>query len=573
MRNSLLLSLSLSLACGLAAQSPLSTGLAANNQGNNGGGLYFDLQINTTVTLTQIDSWVGTNGLTAGNLALELWLGPTTYVGNVTNAALWTAVETATATNYVPNATVYQLLSFTFNNPVTLGPGNYGVALKSQSIAPAGTQVWNHGYVNGLTCTSTSIPGSCSNTVHSNAEMTIRGGAAQNAFLSGGIFTPRMWGGNLHYTNGGTPISIAAWENYGDGCNKGRTSFHELFPNPIGWDLSGQTGVPTTGTITLGLGSGYTVTSGGSPFTPPSATAAQAVLTSGNETFLASTVLGAPLTVPILYPDGTAIGFADDLEICTDGYVTPILNAAPVSNPRAAPTVAGLYSGEPRWAPYWKDIDPFTMGNITVEITAANDLVVSWNGVADPTGATTPYSFQIAFLATGSVEYRYDGNNPAGGGGSYPILVGYSTGHNALDNEMDLSLALTAGFQTSIADSQELTQIMSARPRLGTTPNFVAEHAPAGTAFGISLMSFVQLNPGVSLSPFGAPGCFQYMGAEVTQAIFVINNGSFVQPFPIPSNIAFNGTIVLSQSACLTPGANQLGALFSNGTRMLIGSL
>ena len=98
--------------------------------------------------------------------------------------------------------------------------------------------------------------------------------------------------------------------------------------------------------------------------------------------------------------------------------MTPILNAAPVSNPRAAPTVAGLYSGEPRWAPYWKDIDPFTMGNITVEITAANDLVVSWNGVADPTGATTPYSFQIAFLATGSVEYRYDGNNPAGGGGS-----------------------------------------------------------------------------------------------------------------------------------------------------------
>lgn len=328
---------SLAMAGGLLAQSPLNTNLLAGNQGNNGGGLYFDMTITSTITLTQIDTWVGTNGLTAGVLELELWLGPSTYVGNVTNAALWTPVGTARTPNYVPNAAAYQLYPFTMTTPVTLGPGTYGVALKSQSAAPVGTQIWNHGYTNGVTCTSTSIPGSCTNTLFSNNEITIRGGAAQNAFLSGGVFQPRMWAGALHYTLGGTPIAIAAWENFGDGCNKARTSFHELFPNPIGWDLSGQAANPGAATMTLNLGSGYTVTSGGTPFTAPSPTASIATLTDGNALIRASTILGGPLPIPILYPDGTSLGFADDLEICADGYITPILSAAPVSNPRAAP--------------------------------------------------------------------------------------------------------------------------------------------------------------------------------------------------------------------------------------------
>lgn len=569
-----LLFASLALAGGLLAQSPLSTGLTANNQGNNGGGLYFNMTITNTLTITQIDSWVGTNGTAAGALALEMWLGPSTYVGNVTNASLWTAVGTATAPAYTPNAAAYQLLSFTMNAPVTLGPGTYGVALKSQSTAPVGTVNWNHAYTNGVTCTSTSIPGSCSNTLHSNADLQIRGGAAQNAFLSGGVFQPRMWGGAIHYTLGGTPVAIAAWENYGDGCNKGRTSFHELFPNPIGWDLSGQTGVPTGGNITLALGAGYTVSAGTTPYTPPSPTASIAPLTSGQENILASTILGGPLTVPILYPDGTTLGFASDLEISTEGYITPIVASNPVSNPVAGPTVAGFYTGAARWAPYWKNLDPFTLGNITCEIDAANNLTVSWNGVADPTGATTTYSFQVVFLNNGNVEYRYDGNNPAAGGGTYPILVGYTAGTNQLQNEADLSLRLAGGgFQCAFQDSQELTQVMTARPRLGTTPSFQANNAPAGTLFGISLMDFVGLPNGVSLTPFGAPGCNQYQGGSVTQAVFVVQNGSFLQPFPIPNTIAYNGIQVYSQSACFTPGVNALGALFSNGTRMLIGSL
>lgn len=572
-----LLFTSLALAGGLLAQSPLNTALTPNNQGNNGGGLYFDMTINTTITITQIDSWVGTNGLTAGALALEMWLGPSTYVGNVQNPALWTPVGTATAPTYTPNATVYQRLAFTMNTPVTLGPGTYGVALKSQSAAPVGTVVWNHGYTNGVTCSSTSIPGSCTNTLFSNNEITIRGGAAQNAFLSGGVFQPRMWAGSISYTLGGTPVAIAAWENFGDGCNKARTSFHELFPNPIGWDLSGQTANPSPATMTLNLGSGYTVTSGGTLFTPPSPTASVATLTSGNETILASTILGGPLPVPILFPDGTSLGFADDLEICTEGYITPILSSAPVSNPRALPTVAGFYAGAPRWVPYWKDLDPTAMGNITVELDAQNNLIVSWNGVGDPNNSATapfhvPFSFQVAFLSTGSVEYRYD-TNPAVGGGQFPILVGYTPGGNKLANELDISIELGSGFATALQDSQELTQEMSARPRLGTTPNFVASNAPVGTLFGISLMSFNQINPGFSLAAFGAPGCFQYQGAQVSQTIFVIQNGQFQQPFPIPNNLAFNGLSVYSQSACFTPGANALGALFSNATRMLIGSL
>jgi len=214
MRTPLLVSFVLS--SGLLAQSPLQTNLTPINQGNLGGGLYFDMDVHSTVSITRIESWAGTLGTTAGQAELELWLGPTSYVGNLGGPGMWSHVATATATGYLGNAT-NQLLQFDFATPVALGPGSYGVALRSQSVATPTSVEWNHAYTNGLSCTGTG-PGTCTNTLFSTLELTVRGGAAQNTFFAGPIFQPRMWAGSLHYTSGGAALTLASWQGFGTGC-------------------------------------------------------------------------------------------------------------------------------------------------------------------------------------------------------------------------------------------------------------------------------------------------------------------------------------------------------------------
>jgi hypothetical protein len=206
------------LGAAATAQSPLQTNLTPLNQGNAGGGLYFDLEVRSPVSITRIDTWVGNIGTVPGSLVLELWLGPATYFGNLTNQAAWAPAATAAANGYVPNPPNYQLLQFDFATPVVLAPGLYGIALKSQPLSGPALAPWNHAYSNGTQCSSTTIPGSCQNTVHASAELTVRGGAAQNTFLTGLAFTPRIWSGNLHYTNGGAPVTLAAATTFGTGC-------------------------------------------------------------------------------------------------------------------------------------------------------------------------------------------------------------------------------------------------------------------------------------------------------------------------------------------------------------------
>ncbi len=547
------------LASAALAQSPLNTNTGANNQGNAGNGLYFDLQITSTVTITQLETAIGdTTYITAaGNALMEIWLGPSTYLGNVTNASLWTPVATANAPIAVGTAGIYPQTVFTLATPLCLGPGNYGVALKSSALTSGGNVAWNLGYHNGAGCTSTTIPGSCPNSLFTNSQMTFRGGAAQNAFLTGSIFTPRVFNGQFIYTLGGTPVAVAGWEKYGIGCNRSRTSFHEIFPNPGSTDISNTT-------VTMGVGPTSAVTVGGTAFTAPSGTATTITFPTSDANVLATTVLGGPLPVPILYNQGGSLQLATDLEINADGYISPV----PSSVLWGAPLTTTFYSSGPRWCPHWKNMDVIGGGNITMEVEASGALVVSWNGVKDTGAANTGVStFQIAFLANGSVEYRY-GAISVGGGGTYPVIIGWSQGANAMVNEVDIS---TVNFVTGLSDNAEMSQIMTARPRLGTTPSFVADNL-SGAPFGVSMLDFVQDN--TSLASFGAPSCTRYNTWAVAQIVFPSGSpATITQSFPIPNSTAFNGLLVYSQMAAFAPTQNQLGIIFSDGVRMFMGSL
>lgn len=541
----------------LLAQSPLTTLAVGGNQGNVGGGIYFDLTVNTTVTFNQIDFRIGDEATGAG--VLEIYLGPTTYLGNVMDPSLWTLVATTQTVTPIVTTTV----SAPLQTPFALGPGQYGVALRAGAT-------FDHGYTNGTGCTSTTIPGSCTNSVFSNAELMIQAGAAQNAFLTGGVFTPRVWNGALHYTLGGTPIAVGAQEQYGDGCYGFYTSYYEFFPNPGSIDVANSSILHTFNGTTYDVGSGAT------PYTPPTAT--PVVLVSGNSSFLATAALGGPLPFPVLRPDGAGgVVVANDLEIYTDGYIVPLASSTPTGiADDPTPTVNEFLNAPTmRWAPHWKNMDPASLGNMTVEVEATTGaLVVSWNMVADPNLTTTTSTFQVAFYPNSNVEYRYQ-NMSVAGGGSFPMLIGLTHGNGALDRQRDLSLAVPAGFSTQATDNTPLDLILSARPVLGTNPNFVVSGYDAATTVGARILSFTQFDPGISLAPLGMPGCFQFVGLDSTAVVF-LSPGQTTFPFiagGIPNNPVFNGVLIFGQAASFTSGFNPLGVITSNGLRMTLGSL
>src|SRR5262252_336231 len=145
-----------------AAQSPLTTLFqTGSNQGNAGGGIYFDLTVAVAVTLQQIDVNTGSSTPPGRNGTFEVWLGPSTWQGNVADAQLWVQVAQAsvtTAANGTPTPGVLQ-------PPLPLGPGRYGVALRAVGF--------NWGY--------SGVPPAAAS--YANAELQLAVGGAQNTFL------------------------------------------------------------------------------------------------------------------------------------------------------------------------------------------------------------------------------------------------------------------------------------------------------------------------------------------------------------------------------------------------------
>jgi hypothetical protein len=510
------------------AQSPLTTTFTGANLGNAGGAIFFDLTINTTVTIHQIDFNSASAAGTAGSL--NVYLGPPTWVGNTANSALWTLIASGTCTT----AGVGLPTPCSLTSPFALGPGTYGVGLVASSTI-------QHGYTTGAVSASTS-------------EMSLVGGGAQNTPWSTTLFQPRGFNGSIYYTLGGTPIAVASQSPYGSGCYGYYTSFYEFFPNTsAGFDLSNSA-------MTLSLnGPAYNVTSGGGAFVTPTSPD----LAPGNDGISVQ-----PLTFPILYPAGGTIQVATQLEICSNGYVSP----AGTNGTTATPAVAAFLGGAPRWC-NWHDFDPSQAGaSVHFDVDTANAAYyVTWMNCPDfnITGSQLS-TWQLALFASGNVEFRWQTMSLSGGGG-WPTLVGWTPGGGALDaGNRDLSA--TFPFSTQPVDNAPLLLDMSGRPLLGTSPNMVTGQIPTGTALGAVIFSFTQHDPGLSLAPFGMAGCSQFVGLDTT-VIAPMAAPSANLAFAIPSTTTLNGVLIYAQSATFSPGLNPLGVITSNGLRMRVGSL
>jgi hypothetical protein len=536
---------SLVLAATVSAQSPLVTLSSATNEGNVGGAIYFDLQINTTVTLTRIDFLCGTLTV-AGTGALDVYLGPTTYLNNLNGLAPWLLVGSAGNVPVAPSTMATGVL----DTPFALGPGNYGVALKANNF--------NHRYANG---TGTSVPGSGTNQTFATAEMVLRAGATQNTFLTGAIFTPRVFAGAIHYTLGGTPISTAAWEPFGSGCYSWYHSFYEMFDNPaLGYDLGNNSGGTNSLTLSF-MGGGYLVApfnTHGAFFAP---TAAATDLHLGND---AVATIALPWSMPYPAPGGARS--TTQLEVCSNGFVSP----AGTNGAGPIPSPAQFLIGEPRWC-NWFDFDPASGGRVTSEVDPGGQSVyVTWEDVPDAGLPSSRNTWQLKFAHSGTVEFRWRRMGHALGGIS-PALVGWTPGGGVLDpGSSDLSLA--AAFATGPTDHPALALALSARPRVGSSPNLVTENIPLGTPIGAVVLSTARYDPGLPLTGIRMPGCTQYvdLGAAAT-LLFFPTAASVNVTLPIPTNAAFSGLEFFAQSASCSSGYNALGVLSSQGVRLRLG--
>ena len=568
MRN-LTITAMLALATPAFAQS-LSTLTGGVNQGNIGGGMYFDLTVNTTVTLTSLSFLTGANTVAGTNAFVDVYLGPNTYLNNVTNAGLWTKVgSTAPATviagSQMVTANIVPVPQIT---AVTIAPGTYGIALKSNNH--------NHGYTNGVTCTSVTLPGSCANSLFSNAQLTIRGGAAQNVFLTGGVFAPRIFNGTLTYTLGGTPITFAVRQPYGNGCYLKTRSFYEFWPSSTTVDVAN-----TSMRLTYdGANNRYNPIFGGTtaPIAPVSPSLGH--LDDNNITV---PLLNAQ---PIIFAGVGGPGIVvTSVEMSSNGYI----NLTGTNAATANPSVAAFLTGTPRVGT-WHDYDP-SGASYTPAATGATtnydyDLasgshVFTWFNCPDSfrtIGVVANRStFQMAFFANGDIEFRW--GSMVLGGGQYPTLIGFTNGGSAVDpGSRDLTASFP--FSTDSIDQAALKLVGDVNPVLGQTVQLTTS-GETGMNIGLCFVTLSDLpgfSPvGLDLGILGAGGCVA--NVDINQGVGNVNSNlglpgvSMVVPFPIPAGPpSILGLSFFCQSAWLDSTQNAAGLLTSNALRLKVGS-
>ncbi|MCB9891449.1 MAG: hypothetical protein H6833_07370 [Planctomycetes bacterium] len=176
-RTSLVPLLLACLAPAAPAQLALTTLFAANNGGDPGGAVYFDLEVKVKTTLQALECNFGE---AAGvGVGLEVYATNDTRVGKEGDPAFWdlVGIDDGMAVTAGPDVPTRIDLA----RPINMKPGRYGVALVAVGAS--------HAYTNG----------NGTNQNHEDGFLRIEAGAAGNAPFQGGGFSPRVWNGTFIY--------------------------------------------------------------------------------------------------------------------------------------------------------------------------------------------------------------------------------------------------------------------------------------------------------------------------------------------------------------------------------------
>jgi PKD repeat protein len=154
--------------------------------------LFFDVNV-TNPTGINICGFDNNTGWTFGApFSIDVYVTPGTYVGKDANASAWRLV--AHGAGITQGAASASALT----SPLYLPPGSYGLAIHYPGTV-------RYGYTTGLPV------------VYSNADLTVRVGAARTALFGGTFRSPETWNGIIHYDTLAT-TATAGYGFFGAGC-------------------------------------------------------------------------------------------------------------------------------------------------------------------------------------------------------------------------------------------------------------------------------------------------------------------------------------------------------------------
>ena len=340
----------------------------------------------------------------------------------------------------------------------------------------------------------------------------------------------------------GTP---AVSTPFGTACGTSSKSFYELFTN-TGFDLGG------VGMRLVKNAGGFYVAQPGGTYVAPSLAATQLVLT--DDSFQSVGLTGS-------FPYFG--GVTTSLEVCSNGFVSPVTGNGAAYTPSAA---LWLGSVQPRWGT-WHDFNPNAVGSGKVKFEQIGSIAyVTWDGVYSY-NTTNANTFQMQFdLTTGNVTCVWQTMVASGNA----WLVGYTAaGPNTDLGSMDISTALPGTFRTS-ADNAVPLALATSLPQLGATLTCTTTQFPASSVLGIQIVSTTRFDPGIDLSVIGMTGCFQFAGLDSLNLLLPVAQQA-VYTMPIPSNPALMGLQLTVQSAAFVNGVNPAGLISSNGVALTLG--
>ena len=339
--------------------------------------------------------------------------------------------------------------------------------------------------------------------------------------------------------------ALAGTRPFGRGCPSPAVAY-ELFPFTTPIDLSNTAidflGGPTSGYTALpsvGFFTGFTNS-----------------IASGDD------VVTGPFNLPFTFafPGGST----NAIDVSSNGF---IWLSTGNSNARCCYGDPTQFLADPASiAVLWEDLNPGQGGNVYFDVDPNNTEVhITWAAVPEYFNGS-PCTAQITLRSDGS--FRLSWGTVVNQ--NHDCLVGFSQGNGALDpGSIDFSASLpftmgAGGIPVYLRAQAGL------RPVLGT--NFVMEVGdfPANSAFAIMVMGFSRMLPPIDLASFGMPGCAQHVSIDATRFFGLVGNPAPFS-FGVPNDPGLTGVRIQSQVLTLSPGANALGALTSNGLELKFG--
>ncbi len=339
---------------------------------------------------------------------------------------------------------------------------------------------------------------------------------------------------NISAPSGGIPASQVS---YGTGCYNQSRSFYELFATAASIDLN------NTAMTLFNTGNSYAALPIGS-YVAPSVAATSLVLTDDS-------VTSVTLSAPFVYHGGSTTSF----EVCSNGFVSVAAGNGATYSPVVS---TWLNSVQKRWGT-WHDFYPGPVGVVKFE-EIAGKAYVTWDNVRDFSGTGTS-TWQLQFeLASGNVTYAWQTMSGAGNA----FLAGYAGGGVSADlGATDISVRLASGgFTTGSADSNGMSETADL-PRINATMVITTTNYMPGSSLGFVCFGVTGYNPGIEMSPWGAPNCFILVNTDFNFLVTAAA-GTSTLTLTIPNDPGFQGAVLNSQTFALAPGANTLGVTSSN---------